>query len=91
MTESFLGPIEVLRRSMWAAFRVENEHLHSTERFRKKYDFVPLLFETAVGKDAKPEQEAKVSGQRLLIEASAFAGVVIVLAVLAILFRKSMI
>ena len=29
--DNFLGPIEILRRSMWAVFRVENEHLHSAE------------------------------------------------------------
>ena len=85
--ENFLGPIEVLRRSMWAAFRVENEHLHSTEGFRKRYDFVPLLFETAVSKSAQPAPEKQVSGSRLLAEAITFISIVILLAVLAIALR----
>lgn len=34
---------------MWGCFRLENEHLHNTQNFRR-VAFVPLHFETAVAR-----------------------------------------
>jgi hypothetical protein len=56
--DNFFGPIEIVRRCMWAAFRVENEHLHSTEGYRKRNDVVPLYFETPLTRNARPRPSA---------------------------------
>jgi len=37
---------EICRRSMWAIFRLESEHLHNTEGFRR-VDVIPLHFDHA--------------------------------------------
>ena len=43
----FIPWAEIVRRCIWGCFRLENEHLHNTQGFRR-VDFVPLHFETAV-------------------------------------------
>ena len=45
----FLAAAEICRRTMWGCFRLENEHLHNTQNFRR-VAFVPLHFETAVAR-----------------------------------------
>ena len=35
---------ELCRRTFWAFFRVENEHLHNTQGYRR-VEFIPLHFE----------------------------------------------
>jgi len=85
--DNFFGPIEIVRRCMWAAFRVENEHLHSVEGYRKLNDVVPLYFETPLAPGQRPEPERAIKGSRLIVEAVVFVVAVVVLAVLAVLLR----
>lgn len=85
--DNFFGPIEITRRCMWAAFRVENEHLHSVEGYRKNNDVVPLYFETPLTRDSRPEPDRAIRGSRLVIESVVFVVTVVVLAVLAVLLR----
>lgn len=49
--------LELLRRTLWGLFRLENEHRHSTDQYRK-VDFVPLHFST--GHAHKYEQKDSV-------------------------------
>ena len=44
MLSTALPFLEVLRRTVWACFRLENEHLHNTRGYRQ-VSFVPLSVE----------------------------------------------
>lgn len=85
--DNVLGPIEIFRRAMWAVFRVENEHVHSTDGHRRE-NFVPLLFETPIH---EPEREppAKVRGWMLIAETVGFAAVVLLLGIVAIVVHAN--
>jgi hypothetical protein len=48
---------EILRRTMWAIFRLETEHLHNTEGFRR-VDLIPLHFDHA------PEEQQSETKER---------------------------
>jgi hypothetical protein len=83
-----VGPIEIVRRSMWLMLRLECEHLHNTFRFRD-LNHVPLLFETPtvrpVEEDSAKSLSAKAGRTKyvVLAECAAFIVVVTGLAVLA--------
>lgn len=81
----YLNPIlasaEVIRRSIWSWFRLENEHLHNTQGYRR-VDFVPLHFETAT-KATPPETKKK--GASIIFEVIIFAIVVAAVSLFAVL------
>jgi hypothetical protein len=61
------------------AFRVENEHLHSTEGYRKRNDVVPLYFETPLTRNARPAPERAVTGSRLFAESDGVSSIAVVM------------
>ena len=77
---------ELLRRAMWLVLRLESEHLHNTDGFRR-IDVVPLHFDHAV-----QEQERRKAGQEfvpgrrveILVELLVYAAVVFVLGAAAV-------
>lgn len=79
----FLAAAEVCRRTMWAFFRLENEHLNNVGNFRR-IDYVPLHFETAV-KATEASKEANHASRRrtAMLEAVVFVVVVVSLGVFA--------
>ena len=80
-----VSTLEMFRRAMWLVLRLESEHLHNTEGFRR-VDVVPLHFDHAVGAKAQPTQDlGKTSrGWEMLIELLIYAGVVAILCVAAV-------
>ncbi len=76
----FLAIGEVLRRSMWALLRVENEHLHNVEGFRR-VDFIPLHFDTHSQRKPPPTKP----GRRVLVEVLAFTACVVAVATVAVI------
>lgn len=63
---SCLGPIEICRRCVWSWLRLEHEHLHNTQGFRR-VNFIPLHFETPVRQWAK-KTHTPVSGSSVAVE-----------------------
>ena len=66
---------ELWRRAMWAIFRLESEHLHNTEGFRR-VAVVPLHFDHSAQKDKPPD----FTRREVLMELLVYAVVVAVLA-----------
>jgi xenotropic and polytropic retrovirus receptor 1 len=74
--------VELVRRTIWSFFRLENEHLHRTSLgFRRQNEFIPFHFETDVGLDNKPELKSR---WRQIFESSAVLVVVVAFSVAAI-------
>ena len=83
MEFSLLGAVLVAALSVWLVLRLESEHLHNTEGFRR-VDVVPLHFDHG----AQREQAAKQQGARsrrveVLVELLVYAGVVAILGLAA--------
>ena len=57
--------VELLRRTLWGFLRLEHEHRHNTQGYRR-VDFVPLHFTT--GHDHKYKKEEEHVGRRVLFE-----------------------
>lgn len=76
-----LAAAELLRRMMWSWFRLENEHLHNTQGYRR-VDFVPLHFETA---SKVPPKKPKKKGVSIVLEVIIFALVVASVSLFAVL------
>ena len=77
-----LMAVELVRRTVWSFFRVENEHLHRTSLgFRRQSEFIPFHFETDVGLDNKPEVKSR---WRQALESTAVLAVVVAFSVAAI-------
>lgn len=76
-----LASAELLRRCMWSWFRLENEHLHNTQGYRR-VDFVPLHFETA---SQQAPKEPKKKGLSIIAEVIIFALVVAAVSLFAVL------
>ena len=74
---------ELCRRGMWAVFRLEAEHLHNTEGFRR-VEVIPLHFDRKPARDDEGD-EKRTLGQQLGVaaELASYAGVVALLALLA--------
>ena len=73
---------ELGRRAMWAIFRLESEHLHNTEGFRR-VEVVPLHFDhTEEGKSEEEAEKQKKQTRRseVIIELLVYAAVVSILA-----------
>lgn len=66
--------LELLRRTMWGFFRLENEHRTNTGHYRR-VDFVPLHFNT--GHKHKYKQEREHVGWSVLAEVAAVSLLVI--------------
>jgi len=56
--------LELLRRTMWGFFRLENEHRSNINRYRR-VDFVPLHFDTGHNKHMHKEKKEKVGSSVL--------------------------
>ena len=57
--------VELLRRTLWGFLRLEHEHRHNTQGYRR-VDFVPLHFST--GHDHKYKKEEEHVGRHVLFE-----------------------
>jgi len=71
----FIGMIEIGRRAMWAAFRVESQHLSNFERFRR-VDFIPLHF-------SAPQEAPKETGKSASFEIFVFFALMVLVGVFA--------
>lgn len=84
LTSVFVLPVvivsELCRRAMWAIFRLESEHLHNTEGFRR-VEHVPLHFDHAQQDDANKNVERKVEKALEAIMYVAFAALLVYAAV----------
>jgi xenotropic and polytropic retrovirus receptor 1 len=49
---NYLGLVEILRRTLWSFFRVENEHLNNTYGYRR-VQHIPMHFDSTVRKPNK--------------------------------------
>jgi hypothetical protein len=89
-----LAGLEILRRTMWGCFRLENEHLHNCASFRK-VDFVPTHFEsdplTAAaakkGKGTAQSKGSKSSSKTAIAESVIFATILLGTAGMALHWR----
>jgi len=82
----WLAAWEICRRTMWGCFRLENEHLHNSEGYRR-VTFIPLYFDA-------PEEEGETTNKRSsnwrsLIEIVTFVLIVVALGVIAIVTKDS--
>ena len=78
----FAAIAEVLRRSMWSVFRLENEHLNNTDGYRK-YKHIPLHYALPAAKkrDDTPDKKRRINAEVCL-----FVSLVLTITVLAIVF-----
>mmetsp|Transcript_6754 Transcript_6754/g.18852 ORF Transcript_6754/g.18852 Transcript_6754/m.18852 type:complete len:883 (-) Transcript_6754:92-2740(-) len=74
--------LELLRRTLWGFFRLEHEHRHNTEGFRR-VDFVPLHF--ATGHQHKYKQQKEHVGFHVLAEVFVISAFVIGISFLSIM------
>lgn len=76
-----------MRRAMWLMLRLESEHLHNTEGFRR-VDVVPLHFdhaETEQERATRSSKEAMTSRRvEVVVEVLVYTAVVAVLVVAAV-------
>ena len=83
----YIGPFtmiaELLRRTMWSFFRLENEHLRNTQGFRR-VDFIPLHFDHGVGKADETQVDDRTSRMRIFLGVFGVAVLVIGLSFAAI-------
>ena len=75
-----LASAEILRRTMWACFRLENEHLTKTKQY-SKLEFIPLHFDQKI--HTNTSYTSHVSGTRVILELAAIIFSVTVLAFVA--------
>jgi len=83
--------LELVRRAMWAVLRLEAEHLHNTEGFRR-VEVIPLHFDrkpaasaAAMGDSKRREQRSKIA---LLGELLAYIAIVGLLTFLSVLSAR---
>ena len=74
--------LELLRRTLWGFFRLEHEHRHNTEGFRR-VDFVPLHF--ATGHQHKYKQQKEHVGFHVLAEVFVISAFVVGISFLSIM------
>jgi len=74
----FAATAEILRRCMWSVFRLENEHLNNTARYRK-VTYIPLHFDAPTS-----DRREAVSDRRGRVMAEAGIFVVVAAAVLVL-------
>jgi len=82
--------LELIRRTLWSFFRLENEHRTRTQHYGEKddIDFVPFHFTT--GHNHKYQQNNKRSGRTVLVEVLAVGISVLVLcSVVVIIAQKA--
>jgi hypothetical protein len=81
----FAAGSEIFRRAMWSVFRLENEHLHNTEGYRK-IAHIPLHFDLPIQQTAAP----KSTSARFLVifEVAAYIFVVITVVTIAITVNR---
>ena len=68
---------------MWGCFRLENEHLHNTEGYRR-VDIIPLHFETPLEEETPEAKKKRESGGRLTVAAEVMIFVVIVVTLILV-------
>ncbi|KAL1495622.1 hypothetical protein AB1Y20_016490 [Prymnesium parvum] len=73
-------------RSMWAVLRLESEHLHNTEGFRR-VDVIPLHFDHRADQEEPTEPEERKSS--VVLELVAYAAVVVLLAAMSFYIKPN--
>ncbi|CAM9155842.1 unnamed protein product [Discosporangium mesarthrocarpum] len=81
---TFVIVCEVLRRTMWGFFRLENEHLNNTQGFFRSSELVPLHFTT----ETQPSETHRNRGLAALGEVIAVGAVGVVMAALAVIAAR---
>jgi xenotropic and polytropic retrovirus receptor 1 len=76
---------EACRRAMWAVLRLEAEHLHNTEGFRR-VDVIPLHFDHKEKADAEEEPAAE-RRSHVLLELFIYGAIVTLLAAASDIYR----
>ena len=85
----FLAMFEILRRMVWGFLRIENEHLHNTEGYRR-VALVPMHFDTVMDKASKTLLFKKHGpGWKMLLEVLAIVAVAVAIGITAVLCRSS--
>ena len=69
---------EIFRRTLWGFLRLEQEHRHNTEGYRR-VDFVPLHFHTGHDHSSRPDKENK--GKGVLVEVLSIGTLVIAVSI----------
>ena len=82
-----ISSCEIARRGMWAILRLEAEHLHNTEGFRR-VDVVPLHFDRSPSRLAAADDEGREQRATVLVEMLGFTGVVTSLALFSALSKE---
>lgn len=82
----FAAIAEIVRRSIWSVFRLENEHVHNTSGYRK-VAHIPLHFDPPVNQTIESQSD-NGGRMQILVEVGSFAAVVIAITVVAIVERK---
>jgi len=82
-----LAAAEIMRRSMWGCFRLENEHLHSTLAAHRggPQTFVPLHFDVSEGE--RPQTSKRAC--QVIMEAMVMAGFVLAIGGIAAITARS--
>jgi len=77
--------LELIRRTLWSFFRLENQHRTSTKHYaeHEHIEFVPLHFTT--GHNHKYKQDKGRSGRRVLVEVLAVGFAVVVVCMLVVI------
>jgi len=83
--QTVLQVTEVIRRTMWGFFRLENEHLHNSLHFRRS-NFIPLHFESVYGEEKESDEKSSSEGVHA-VELFLLAGFVVVVAAIIIVSR----
>jgi xenotropic and polytropic retrovirus receptor 1 len=74
--------LELMRRTIWGFFRLENEHRSNTSQYRR-VSFVPLHFST--GHQHKYNQERQHVGWAVLLEVGGVSAVVICISIYSVI------
>lgn len=78
--------LELFRRTYWTMLRVEYEHLHNSQGYRR-VDFIPLHFESRASKQKYQDQEAP--RKEVLLELCSFVAIVVGISALTVMNPES--
>ena len=81
--------LELIRRTLWSFFRLENEHRKRTQHYGKEddIDFVPLHFSTGI--DHKYQKSQQQTGKTVLFEVLAVGVAVFALCIVVVIIAQN--
>lgn len=85
---AYVGPAvmmgEIMRRTIWSMFRLENEHQRNTSGYRRVH-FVPLLFDSEKKAPSDDGRQARYTGWGILMEVVGVFSVVVAILLATVL------